>query len=390
MTCRIVIACEMGGGWGHVLPFRAIAREFLRRGSSVSVLCCDARRAHQAFAGLDVAIEQSPAWKILKTGFSLNYAHCIWGNGYWDKERFREQFAWWTGRLQEQKPHFVLTDYSPTALLAALSLDLPRGALGTGFTLPPDESPMPGLHPWLSLPEKELARTEEMLVERVRGAVPTVDSVARMFRGAKRFLTIFPETDHYENREGETFRGPIFESGSDAGCDWPEGDGPRVFFYLSSANRCLPDLLDHLRTRGLPAVGYVRDLPEADRHKAESPTLRISPRPLDIFRATAQCGVAVTHGGYSTTAQVLLMGVRMLVCPEQLEQTIQAHRLSAQGLCQFASFLGRPGGVREKFDLAAGSAELGRNAAAFAARHAGYDSSRTVREIVGECLEAAA
>ena len=101
-------------------------------------------------------------------------------------------------------------------------------------------------------------------------------------------------------------------------------------------------------------------------------------------------GVAVTHGGYSTTAQMLLMGVRMLVCPEQLEQTIQAHRLNAQGLCQFASFLGKPGGVREKFDLAAGSAELGRNAAAFAARYAGYDSSRTVSGIVRECLEAAA
>lgn len=380
----------MGGGWGHVLPFRAIAREFLRHGDSVSVLCCDAHRARQAFAGLDVAIGQSPAWKILKTGFSLNYAHCIWGNGYWDEELFHKQFAWWTGRLLELKPHFVLTDYSPTALLAALSLDLPRGALGTGFTLPPDRVPMPGLHPWLSLPEEKLSRTEELLVDRVRRAVPSVDSVACMFRGAQRFLTVFPETDHYRDRQGERYRGPIFESGSDAGCDWPEGDGPRVFFYMSSANRCLADLLDHLRTRRLPAVGYVRDLPEPDRQKAQSPTLRISPRPVDIFRATAQCGVAVTHGGYSTTAQVLLMGVRMLVCPEQLEQTIQAHRLDAQGLCQFASFLGRPGGVREKFDLAAGSAELGRNAAAFAARYAGYDSSRTVSEIVRECRGAAA
>jgi hypothetical protein len=384
----VVIACEMGGGWGHVLRLKAIAREFRSRGCRVVFLCRDAKKAQRACEDLEIEIEQSPAWDIHKTGFSLNYAHCVWGNGYWDEETFQAHFRWWTERYLALKPDYVLTDYAPTALLAALSLAIPRGALGTGFTLPPEESPMPGLHPWLPLPDKKLAEAEEMLVARMRGAVPSVKAAAHIFHGAHRFLTIFPETDHYEDRGDERYWGPIFENVTDAGCLWPEGSGPRVFFYMSAAGSRLKDLMKHIRRLGHPAVGYIRDMPESDCRMMESPTLRISAEPIDILRAASECDLAVTHGGYSTTARMLLLGARLLICPEQLEQTLLAHRLHEQGLCEFISLFGKSEKIGKKFDIAATSEELRKNAAAFAAKYAGYDSSLTVKEIVHTCLSA--
>jgi len=94
---RVVLANEMGGGWGHLLPLRAIANEFIQRGCNVLLMCRDCEKAADAFGDMDIAIaiEQSPAWKVRKTGFSLNYAQCIWGNGYWDEERFQTHLAWW-------------------------------------------------------------------------------------------------------------------------------------------------------------------------------------------------------------------------------------------------------------------------------------------------------
>jgi hypothetical protein len=45
--------------------------------------------------------------------------------------------------------------------------------------------------------------------------------------------------------------------------------------------------------------------------------------------------------------------------------------------------------VKERFDEVVQSADLKRNAAAFASKYARYDSSVTVKEIVQTCLNAA-
>ena len=121
----------------------------------------------------------------------------------------------------------------------------------------------------------------------------------------------------------------------------------------------------------------------------ESRTLRLSPSLVNVHLAASQCDVAVTQGGFHTSARVLLSGARLLVCPEQLEQTLLSYQLQKRGLCEFVSLLSEPGEVAQRFDTVLASAELGRNAAAFAAKYAGYDSSSTVQEIVQRCLEAA-
>ncbi len=386
---KIVFANEMGGGWGHILRLKPIARELTADGNRVVVFCHDAAKARVAMEGLGVEIEQTPAWIIRKTGFSLNFAQCIWGNGYWDEALFRSHFAWWMERFRAIKPDYVLSDYAPTALLSALTSAIPRGIIGTGFTVPPAAVPMPSLHPWLSLPEMRLAEAEAMLVERLRSVEASIDSVADIFRGAQRFLTIFRETDSYENRVEDRYWGPILDGGTEADYRWPEGSTPRVLFYMSMANRCLKDFIDHIGRLGLSAIGYVKNMPESERHMMESPTIRIHASPIDLSRAASECDLAVTHGGLTTTTRLLLAGKPLLLCPEQLEQTLLAYRLQKQGLCEFASFFDKSERVREKFDCTAASAGLREKAAAFSAKYSGYDSPRTVKEISKTCLNKA-
>lgn len=387
---RVVIASEMGGGWGHLLPLRAIADEFIDRGCEVVVLAREAEKARTVFSPLGVEVVPSPAWEIQKTGFSLNYAQCVWGNGYWDRRRFLANLSWWRERFSELRPRFVLADFAPTALLAARASDLPRGAVGTGFTLPPLVIPTPSLHPWLKPNGKALAAAaEELLIATVRDAVPVVDSVAGIFAGAGRFLTIFPEFDHFAERPCERYWGPVLHGVAEGAFDWPAGKGPRVFLYLGAGNRCLKDLLDHLRRLGLPVVGHIRGLPDSERRALESRALRLSASLLDLDRAASECDIAVTQGGLHTTAWMLLAGVRLLLCPEQLEQALLAYRLNQQGLCEWVGFWSDPGRVQERFDVAVSSETLGESAAAFSARYAGYDSSDTVAGVVRECLEAA-
>lgn len=378
----------MGGGWGHLVPLRSVAKEFARRGCEVVVLCRDGEKARRIFSGTGIAVEQSPAWTLNKTGFSLNYAQNLWGNGYWDIEMFGSHFDWWSDRLRALRPGYVLADYAPTALLAALSLNIPRGAMGTGFTLPPMATPMPSLHPWLESPVEALADAEDAVLGTIRSRVPSVRSVAGIFQGAERFLTIFPELDHFETRATERYFGPVFGSASGHELAWPDGSGPRVFVYLTASNRCLTELINHLTSLELPVVGHIRDLPESGRKAMESATLRLSGSLLDLDHTVAGCDIAVTQGGLHTSARMLLSGARLLICPEQLEQTLQAYQLNKRGLCEWVSVFSAAHLVKQRFETVASSAELGWNTAAFAARHTGYDPAETVREIVRTCLKA--
>ena len=106
---RIVLANEMGGGWGHLLPLRSIAEEFVQRGCKVSLLCREPGRREVSFRGMGVAIEPSPAWTLRNTGFSLNYAQNLWGNGYWDDEMLGAPFHVVVGQIQDPR--------SPTSFL---------------------------------------------------------------------------------------------------------------------------------------------------------------------------------------------------------------------------------------------------------------------------------
>ncbi len=385
----VVIASEMGGGWGHLLPLRAIAREFIRRDGKVVVLSGELDKARDVFAELSVEVAPSPGWTVRKTGFSLNYAQCLWGNGYWEAGRLQAHFAWWVERFRALKPRFVLTDFAPTALLAARAEGLPRGAIGTGFTMPPPVVPMPSLHPWLKIGREELAAAEALLVAAVREVFPGFRDVADLFAGAARFLTVFPEFDHFAGRRNEEYRGPVLEVASDGGFEWPAGEGPKVFIYLGAGNRSLAELLDHIRRLGLPALGHIRGLPDSERRALESPTLKLSGSLIDIRRAAREADLAVTPGGLSTTTCMLLAGVPLLLCPGQLEQALLAYRLNRRGLCEWLHPWSEPARVREKFDRLLQAPEPARRAGAFAEKYAAYESADTVAGVVGECLEAA-
>lgn len=383
---KIVIANEMGGGWGHLLPIYPLVLEFIQRGFHVSLLCRDDVKAADVFKDLEVEIEKTPPWLADKSGFSLNYAQNLWGNGYWDEKALGIHFAWWTDRFNNLKPCFVLSDYAPTALLAALALGIPRGAFGTGFTLPPMTTPMPGLHPWINTPERVMARSEQSVLEAVQTIVPRVGSIAGIFKDALRFLEIFPEMDHFDQRPDDTYWGPVL--GSVAGTDpgWPEGEGPRIFIYLSSVNRCLDALVNHVKKEGFPTVCIVSGLSESEHKGMESPTFRQQKSFVDLHKAASQCDIAVTQGGMHTSAAMLLAGKRLLICPEQLEQMLLAYRLKQRGLCECLSFFSEADNVKDVLNKTVHSAGLDAGTEAFSRKYSGYDPARTVKEMVMLCL----
>jgi hypothetical protein len=157
-------------------------------------------------------------------------------NGYDHRESLYDQLKGWHTLFEIWQPDMVLAEHAPSALLAARKARLPRAAVGSGFSLPPLEVPMPGLQPWFSLPEQYLKTGEQNFLDCVNpvlqemGADP-MTAAADIFQGAEQVLCTFPELDHYEARKDIRYWGPVAYTPQDVEAPWHSDRRENTFLY---------------------------------------------------------------------------------------------------------------------------------------------------------------
>jgi UDP:flavonoid glycosyltransferase YjiC (YdhE family) len=258
--------------------------------------------------------------------------------------------------------------------------------LGTGFSLPPDVSPLPDLCPWMGPPAVTPERHENSVLDRVNkllladGLVP-LDRLSQLYADVDdAFLLTFRELDHHANRGPAEYLGSWTPS---AGIEpeWPSGSGPHVFAYLKSA--ASPLLLERalavLRELPVKTLAYV---PRASKNilSMQSLSLRISCEPVNISAALRQCDLALLNGTAGTATQFLLAGVPVVMLPLYLEQIIFSRRVLELG----AGLMCAP----HRIELLAGRIwhalqddRFRRPARSFADRYAAYDPLATQHQI---------
>lgn len=382
---RVALCWELGGGFGHLFPLLALGRRLRARGHQVAFVVRDAARAAAWLGGFELHAAPSVDAPPRTFPLSRSYAENLLRNGYWHAGTLRARLAAWVERLRALAPDVVLVDHAPAALLAARSLGVPRAATGVGFALPPLVTPMPTLQPWLPVPESELLAGERRLLEALDAAGSPLPSVAALFEGTERFLTIAPECDHYEGR-GEHL-GPLPYEAPGAAPRWPDGPGARVFVYLGARSRFLEPVLDALRELDAPTLAWVGEGTDAARWRSER--LRLLTGLVDLDAVARECGVFVSHGGMASLAVFLRRGVPALICPPELEQAMLAHRLAARGLALQLNFLApRPdvlGKIRRLRDDPSALPGL----PGFLERHGRTDPEPTAARIVARCEQLA-
>jgi UDP:flavonoid glycosyltransferase YjiC (YdhE family) len=337
---HIHLAWELGGGLGHAARLRALAQVLLARDHQVSLSLRDLGHTRPVLAGLPVPVLQAPVWLHRTVGMPPNQAslaEILIPCGYLEASALDGLVAGWRSLLVAVGADLLVTDYAPTALLAARSMALPCASLGLGFYNPPLGQALPNLRPWEDIGERRLAAAELHVLQVANAvlrhyAASPYARAAEILQGDSVLLTTWPELDHYQRAaDSVTWYGPLCLAQTGAAPVWPDGNGPKVFAYFKQEYQQQSGVLQALVEEGCRVLCYVPELSAGAAPPLQSPAIRYTQAPVSLPLAMAEAHLCVCHAGEATLVQALLAGVPLLLLPLQLEQFLVALRVESGG-----------------------------------------------------------
>jgi UDP:flavonoid glycosyltransferase YjiC (YdhE family) len=236
---RILCAWELGLALGHLTRLAPTARALKERGHVVLLAVRDVGGAASVLGPAGLPFVQAPFTQgaPAQSEGPANYAELLLSQGWHARDALWGLVYSWLNLFRTFRPDLLVVDHSPSALLAARAARLPCVQIGNGFEIPPAVSPLPSIRVWERVPEERLARSEQAALataNAVLGAFkgPPLERLAELFDIQGKVYATFAELDHYGERAGVDYAGPVYSLSLGTRVDWPLGAGPRVFAYL--------------------------------------------------------------------------------------------------------------------------------------------------------------
>lgn len=374
---RILLAWELGTGFGHLGPFLGLAPRLLERGHTLHVAAREIAGAAQALGSLPVTLHQAPLCLNTYGGLQdppLNYAEILMRYGYLEPAMLQAMLAAWRALIRAVGADLVLADHAPTALLAARDLGVARAVIGSTFNVPPAVAPTPNMRPWLTVPAERLGDSDRRVLEAINQVLSPDRALRAMhdiFAGAARFFSGIPELDAYVARQPGDYLGLQSLSTGTAAPVWPQGAGETVFAYLHADYRHTERALQALAASGARVLVHVLGSTAALTEKYSTERLQFAPQLLDFRRVVAECGLCVCHGNVGTTLGMLHGGRPVLVLPKHLEHYLLGSAVKRIGAGRVVHPDDNAPDIAAELAAMLGDEAYRRNARALAAHHAG-------------------
>ena len=388
----ILLTWELGGGIGHLMNLRPIGEELVRRGHRVVAALRDLTNAADVLGSSGIAWMPAPIMQrrgAPRYEPTHGFAEILGNVGFADRSMLSSLFTAWSTILDTVRPNLVVTDHSPTALLALRGRPIRRVNVGLGFFCPPDTFPLPIWSP----PQDQRAtatRNELEITDTVNCVLtaqrrPPLQRLGQLFHEVDEvFLATYREFDHFGPRPQVRYWGHWPFAAAALAPQWPTGKGPRIYAYLKPFPG-LEGLLAALQAARLPTLIFAGGIEPAMQARFASPHLRFEQRPLDLRQVADQCDLAVLMAGHGTTAALLLTGKPCLLVPPYLEQLLFASTVERTGA---ARVLGKEAGAPagQLLQEMLNNSRYRTQAQALAARYAGFQPGQQVGEVVDHLL----
>ncbi len=331
---RLLACWELGLGHGHLSKLAPAARGLARLGHESWLAARDvvtaAAMPGQPFAGT----VQAPIWVRGRAArLTLSYGQVIFDGGFQEEEGLTALVEAWLSLFSLVQPDAVYGDHAPASLLAAHVARLPAARLGSPFSCPPAQRPMPALMAWRQQTLAERAANDALPNRLIRAVcrhfkAPMLEDVHDLLATATPFLGSWPELDPFAPRTDSDYYGPMGGLAATQMPEWPDASGPKVFVYLPFHRPAAAPLIEALAARGWPVLWVSATPPPG----ALPGNILPETEPAEIGRVFAQAAVFATRVGHNAAADALVAGVPMLLLPDMLEAEIHARQIEAGGL----------------------------------------------------------
>jgi hypothetical protein len=355
---NVVMCWELGADLGHVARMKPLAERLHERGHQVSFIvreCLPAERLLDPvrFRWFQAPYQTEAVPQPIRP--TLNFAAVMHNTGFHAPGNIAGRLRAWRALYALLDADLLVFDHSPTAMLAARGLNIPRLVLGTGFGIPPAVDPLP------AFVAEDAGQGSTAVDDRITAMVNTaltklgdapLARLADIYSAEANVFFTFKELDHYPGRDAGDYWGATQQ---DAGVEpqWPDPTtlaapaGRRVFAYLKPF-KTLPQLLTSLRDAGHPTLIYLGKGAEATAEQFQGGNLAFSDRPVDLRRAVAEAELVICHSGHGTISTALLAGKPLLLLPLNMEQRMLSARVMQMGAGLAAPALA-PEGMQQKF-----------------------------------------
>ena len=308
---KILMAWELGGGFGHARRLADLANALVARGHDVAVAAADPEKVRQCgFHGSE--LQMIPQWPGIATSSTKTVLAATFGDLlaeliFRNEAEITERIGLWDRVFSSFKTELLLADYAPGAVLAA------RGKLsivniGDSYYLPPPELPrFP--HLFKTAPRySEAQATERINLALAKFSREPLSAFPDVCRADATLVTNFPALDIYASTRGFAAIGPLAKM--------PSINSARpknLFGYFGSGTEFNPRIVNGLLGSGCSGrvvIPGLRSNPVKDHFTTP---LKFTSQLADLSTAFEGTAVFASHGGAQTMAAALCAGVPQVV-----------------------------------------------------------------------------
>jgi UDP:flavonoid glycosyltransferase YjiC (YdhE family) len=392
MSRKIVLAWELGSNLGHLARLLPLAAGLKAGGLSPLLISRELGLAAKVFAEVAIPFIQAPAANPFPTPArpAVSYAEILWNQGWADRAQLWGLVQGWANLLRMFRPELIVVDHSPTALLAARVTGIPVMLIGAGFEIPPDACPIPGFAtaepsaPGILDAERRVLENANWLLEASK--VRPLSALCDLFRVDRRYLTTFPELDHYGARVNENYVGPIGELRGGTSVNWPANPGRRIFAYLRPGNTDNRAIFRALRSTGAAVVCVLPGAPADLVEEFRSDRISIATRPVQLAGLIDGADLFVSYAPSGTVAATLAKGIPQLMSPQHPEARLTALRVCELGAGLTMNERRSEEEIQALIERLLGEPIFRVSAGEFARAHADHDAARAADLMVEEII----
>ncbi len=383
MTCRILLGWEFGGGFGHIVHLREIARH-LGQDQPCEFLFALQKPENGLAAGLPArSVIAAPAPKRTvgagKVQGRDTYGEYVSENLMIEEGAFASRLTGWEEIVRSFNPHLIIAEYAPGLSLYARGR-WPVVAVGSGYSLPPPEMTV---FPSIAKLNRPLYATEPEIIDRLNkelrkiGAAP-IERLPQLNEADAYGLVTIPIFDPYHAQRQQPYLGTEIPGGSPV----PVPSATGCIAYFHEDTQLHDNVLDGLLGSGVDTVVYFGPPLRRAVKKFKGARVMISEAPFRLRDDMPGKAVAIHKGGLGFAVAAVLAGIPQVLLYKHEEHWFTANAVVRAGVGVAAKYKEVTADtLSEAINRVAGSAVMRERAIGLAEENAEFRNAHPVDAI---------